>query len=504
MMCSEAAMLTAIQAKMLDREAMATSFVTAGRADLEELRLSDLMHLRIPDRGAVVGKWRRDADPFPDLLVVRDNDLSDTHAWLSSFFSSLSPISQWCRIIPQSEIKNLVARHERPTLDKRLGGWIGLMLAECSAQAGQNINLKELPGTAALASSTFAAARGIAVWGDHCDLREIAIRHDELSTKLREAPRPISAAQLLPIWQTLNGYVDPLDKNVDRRRALAPFVSLFDRILSQNSLNADSIAEVVAVAMDHFRIPQIGDCSRGPQLDRVKALDQLAQDLARDTRAGATDALIGFAASLIDPGMGVLPELLRKYSGRFAMAPLWLGAFAGCWSSNRALTDHGGLGRLIAKALLGESDLDEKPQCDIAYDEISRWLNGVTPSKLPLRGMAARSLSIEIFLGVTCPFAVGRAEPARVDTGATTNRRDDQGQALVENQRARAVAASNVQQVAFLARSLDAITKRVDNLEKYVSADLELKRKVAAENSQRDLLSGLQPTEDPPKPAKKK
>jgi hypothetical protein len=61
-----------------------------------------------------------------------------------------------------------------------------------------------------------------------------------------------------------------------------------------------------------------------------------------------------------------------------------------------------------------------------------------------------------------------------------------------------------VQQVAFLARSLDAITKRVDNLEKYVSADLELKRKVAAENSQRDLLSGLQPTEDPPKPAKKK
>jgi len=487
---------------MLNREGLTTSFVNAGRTNLDELRLSDLIEMRIPERGAVVAKWRRDADPFPDILVVRDNDLSDTHAWLSSFFSSLSPISQWCRIIPQSDVANLVARNERPMLDGRLGGWIGLILAECSAQSGQNINLKELAGTAALASSTFAAARAIAVWGDRCDLKEIASRHDELSTKLRDGPRLVPATQLFLIWQTLNGYLDPLDKNVDRRRAFAPFVSLFDRILRQNTLNAESIAEVVAVATDHFRIPQIADCSRGPQLDRVKALDQLAQDLARDGKTGATEALVGFAASLIDPGMGVLPELLRKYSGRFPMAPLWLGAFAGCWSSNRALTDHGGLGRLIAKALLVESDLGEKPQCDISYDEISRWLNGVTASKLPLRGMAARSLSVEIFLGVTCPFAVGRVEPARAEINAAANRKDDQAQAFVENQRIR--TASNISQVAFLARSLDAITKRVDNLEKYVSADQELKRKVTAESSQQDLLSGLQPAQEPTKPVKKK
>jgi hypothetical protein len=166
------------------------------------------------------------------------------------------------------------------------------------------------------------------------------------------------------------------------------------------------------------------------------------------------------------------------------------------------LTDHGGLGRLIAKALLVESDLDEKPQCDISYDEISRWLNGVTASKLPLRGMAARSLSIEIYLGITCPFAVGRTESARADASSAASRRDDPAAALAENQRGR-IAASNVQQVAFLARSLDAITKRVDNLERYVSADLELKRKIAAESSQRDLLTGLQPQE-PTKPVKKR
>ena len=135
-------------------------------------------------------------------------------------------------------------------------------------------------------------------------------------------------------------------------------------------LSAESIADVVATAVDHFRIQEIVECSRGPQSDRVRALDQLVQDLARDSNAFSSEALVGFAASLIDPGMAILPELLRKYSARFPLAPLWLGAFAGCWSSNRAFTDHGGLGRLIGKALLSESDLNEKPQCDISYDEI--------------------------------------------------------------------------------------------------------------------------------------
>jgi hypothetical protein len=491
-----------IQARILDREGMAANFVNAGRANLDELPLTDLVRMKIPDRGAVVGKWRRDADPFPDILIVRDGDLSDTHAWLSSFFSALSPISQWCRIVPQSNVTNLIGRNDRPTLDHRLGGWIGLILAECSAQAGQAVNLKELPGTAALASSTFAAARAVAVWGDSCDLREIASRHDELSTKLREGSRPISAAQLLPLWQTLIGYDDPLEKNVDRRRAFAPFISLFEQIFSQTNFGPDNIAEVVSTATDHFRIPQLIDCSRGPQLDRVRALDQLAQDLARNGKTGSAEALLGFAASLIEPGVGVLPELLKKYSPRYPLAPLWLGSFAGCWSSNRALTDHSGLGRLIAKALLVESDLNQKPQCDISYDEISRWLNGITASKLPLRGMASRLLSIEIHLGVTCAFALGRPEHTRVDTAATL-RRDDSGSTYVESQRVRPTPP-NTQQIAFLARSLDVITRRVDELERYVSADRELQRKIATEASQQDLLSGLQPTQEASKPAKKK
>jgi hypothetical protein len=48
------------------------------------------------------------------------------------------------------------------------------------------------------------------------------------------------------------------------------------------------------------------------------------------------------------------------------------------------------------------------------------------------------------------------------------------------------------------------LTKRIDHIEKYISNDLEMKRKVAAESSQRDLLSGLKPEPEAPRPPKKR
>jgi serine/threonine-protein kinase len=80
-------------------------------------------------------------------------------------------------------------------------------------------------------------------------------------------------------------------------------------------------------------------------------------------------------------------------------------------------------------------------------------------------------------------------------------RRDDQSQAYSDTQRARGVSSS---QVAFLSRSLDALTKRIDGLEKYVSAEIELKRKMNVEKSQADLLGELPLSQGTPKPSKKK
>jgi hypothetical protein len=455
------------------------------RVPLEPVSFRDLANATIAPRGGVVASWHKDSDPLPDLLVVRDEDISDTHAWLSSYFAALSPITQWCRIITQSEARRLLKRNDSPTLKTRLGCWIGAILAECSAQAQQNINLRELPGTAVLTSATFAAGRSVAIWGEHCDLREIATRHEELGSKFREGSRPISALQLLPLWQTLNPEPNFLDKKTDRR-ALERFAVLFEKISPLSiAANSDTVSENIGVAIDYIGLPGLAECARGPQLDRLKALDQLARELSNDTKSAPAEAFLGLAASLIDPGAAVLPDLLKKYVGSFPMAPLWLGAFAGCWAPARVLSDHQGLGRLISRELLAQTDLEEKPHCDIAYDEIHRWMNGVTVSRLPIRGMAARAINIEIALGVNCTFASGRQEPVRVET---TSMAGPNVQAESPKNR----LSQGTSQIAFLARSLDELTKRVDLIDKYVADDRELKRKMLSENKQPDLLGNLQ------------
>ena len=55
-------------------------------------------------------------------------------------------------------------------------------------------------------------------------------------------------------------------------------------------------------------------------------------------------------------------------------------------------------------------DFEGRPTCDIAYEELVRWITPGRSLKLDLRGMSARVLSVELLAGVTCAFAFGRTD----------------------------------------------------------------------------------------------
>lgn len=475
-------MQTSVHARAVDRELLSAVFTDVSKADAKGLNLDQLPSVPIPDHGALIGYWGdQHSDPFPDFLIVRDADLKDTFAWLSSYFSGVAPITQWCRICTESEMRELIKAPTRPSVGNRLGVWVGAVLAECSAQANYNINLKELPGTAALTSATFAAARAVAVWGGRSDLVDLARRHEEMYTRLREGGRPIAASALLPIWHVIQRFDSPSKFEADRR-ALEPLGGIIENIVSRKEIDAEFIQQVVLTAASHFDLPELVECARGPQPDRLKALDQLARELGPGTKSPAIQALLGFGASLIDPGAAVLPELLRKYLGAFPLAPIWLGVFAGAWSPIRVLTDQQGLGRIIAKSILADSDLQSKPSCDIAFEEISRWL-GSDPAaaKISLRGMAARSINIELIHGVTCPFAIGRLESYRSEThsAAAPARTETQ-----ENSKPRATATVNPQITAVL----DLLARRLDVVERTIAQMQEITNSGPGRASQTDLL----------------
>lgn len=403
-----------LYAQTLSRNELATSLVHIGTQSLEPTSLSKLAHASIPSRGAIVGRWRVEpGDPLPEILVIRDEDLADTLAWLNSFFAQLSPVTQWCRVLTQTQVREVATRSSEVTLNNRLAAWVGAILAECSVQSDGAVNLKEVPGSAALSTASFAAGRAVALLGDAAALADVARRHDELSSRLREGNRRVPAAALVALWNVIGG-VAPFTRNSPDAAALVPF----DRVLGlafgspEPVETADLIQQVALEATDHFELPELSECARGPQVERLRALDRLVSRLLSGPKTAAIEALIGLAASFIEPGTAVLPDMLRKYAVPFPIAPIWLGAFAGAWSPSRVIIEQQGLGRLITKALLAPSDLEGRPSSDIAYDELVRWLAPGRPNqRLEVRAMSARSLMVEISPGVSCAFAQGRGEP---------------------------------------------------------------------------------------------
>lgn len=388
--------------RVVDREGLAASIGNLTNLDLQSGVAVDLAEIHIPDRGAVVGHFGLEqSGPLPEFLIVRDEDLNDTYAWVSSYFVGLTPISQWCRIWKQSEFGRLDFVSE-PRLKRRLGPWIGAIIGECLVQANYRISLKDIPGAAALATATFAAARGSAVWGDLLEVEHLAQRYDDLHQRYSSSARTLSGRNLQPLWFVLSD-----TQRISRETVGLRAMGEVSRLLDEVSLSGvEDFKEVARRAAREFGLRELEGCAQGAQAQRVEALDRLASRLLEGPGSPVNDALLGFGASLVDPGAAALPELLRRYAERMPMAPLWLGAFAGAWSPAKVINDNQGLGRLVMKALEATPDLSERPSADISYEELSRWLGPSGSKRPPVRAMSARNLNVEIIPGVIAPFSL--------------------------------------------------------------------------------------------------
>ncbi|MBX9943041.1 MAG: hypothetical protein K2Y40_03070 [Reyranella sp.] len=431
-----------------DREGLPQAITQLGRIPSSETNWRSFVKRAIPLRGGAVGTWSVTAsDPLAEVLIVRDEDFNDTIAWLNSFFAGLSPVTQWCRVVTHSQASRIADREEQPRLGNMLGAWVGAILAECSVQAGGVQNMRDMPGSAATSSATFAAGRAEAVWNRQSNPAEVARRHDELSQSLREGNRPIGANSLVPVWAALSGRADAV--NPSDRRALEPLIEILGNtaLQARKTEPAELVTEVAIMAERDFNLPEILECASGPQVERVRALDRLGEKLASGPKSPVIDALLGMGASFVEPGSAIAPELLRRYGRLLPTAPIWQGVFAGAFSPIKVLTDQAGLGRLIAKALLAADDLHGRPTCDIAYEELIRWITPGRPLKSDLRGMSARALSVELLPGVTCAFAFGRADASHAPIPkADSSRPTEQKRAAVRTLQEIDSALANVLQ----------------------------------------------------------
>jgi hypothetical protein len=415
-------------ALIVNREELPELISTGASGSLPVGNLFGQITSSIRQKQFMVGRWGSPSgDPFPDFIVVRDEEYSDTLAWLSAYLPGFAPISQWCRIWRLSEFARLENLHETPTLGSRFGAWIGAIIGEFGSQSQSN--LKEISAAATLSGASYCAARATAVWGTFDRFEEIHKRSELLAGRQRENARGISAEQMLPLWYVLAGEHWG-GKPPAEARSLQPLVDMVSSITGTTDRSQDEVVSHARILGQRLGLPEIGLCAIGPQSQRVEALDKLAERLLAGPRTPAINAMMGFGASLVDPGTPVLPELLKRYSQAAPAAAMWAGAFAGMWFPVRALSEHGGLGRLIGKSLLSQSDLFTKPSADVSFDELSRWTAGNFSVGVPLRGLFMRTWSVELIPGVVVPVPAARTDGGRVEVARADGANGSKQQAL--------------------------------------------------------------------------
>lgn len=454
-------------AQLTDRSTLADTLV-GGRdpAALREYDLPSAIELTIPKRGALVGYWQGASESFfPDFMVVNDEDFDDTLAWSSSYLNAFVPITQWCRIWRRSDFRRLENWAGPSPLPKGYSPWIGAIIAECGIRAGNTVSLREISGTAAIASATFSAARALVVWGEFADFGELAQRHDQLSTKLRNSANQFPAKNLLPIWYVLSGSRWEGKKPVDTSSLLV-FSELLSAISETGAPDEDQLVRIVELATEEFDLLELRECARGPQQRRVEAVDKLASRLATGPASPAIDAILGFGASLVDVGAVVLPDLLRRYSSHFPLAPIWAGVFAGAWSPKRTLSDFNGLGRIIYKELHRTPDVFSTPKADVSFPELTRWLGPKTTS-IPVRGLFARTLNVELIDGVHAAFPTIRHERSKTNTTAEQPTLDLGDNGRKPNRPPQAISLSSLQaQLDELRTAMDSFSNEMEELRK--------------------------------------
>ena len=376
--------------------------------------------------------------------------------------SGLAPISQWCRVWRSSEISKLSSVASPPSLGTRSAAWVGAIIAEFGSQS--SYNLKEVSAAATLSTSTFSAARAIAVWNGFDRFDELLKRHEMLAHRQRDEDRTLAAEQLIPLWYVLAGDKWQSRPPADARRLLEPFTRILNEPFGSTAVAPEALLHFATIVARERGARD--RASRDGSRPARGCFRQIGSPLDVRPKSAATSAILGFSASLVDPGAPLLPELLRRYSQNFSAAAVGLGAFAGVWFPVRVLSEHGGLGRLISKQLLGPSDLFEKPTADISFDELLRWTGGTFNGPLQIRGLMLRTLFVELVAGVVVPIATLRNELPRSEAGATPTGVRQPSFELTPPADGGAANRKGAAAKASSSNASDELTRRIEALEK--------------------------------------
>lgn len=363
------------------------------------------LHTKLAADSVGIGYFSDAPNAHPDFVIVPDAKRREFFAWINTYCSFATPLSQWCRVVTQDELVQLQTPHIAPRYGDVVAAWAGAIVGEALLHVGAANRLSQLSVTALQSCASFVAARAFGLWGN-TKLRALAIDQYEAARLLLGAQGanfgPNSFSHVWKVLETLS----------------VGFLSSGQRLPESTQLTIEACRDIQATGfVGSPTISQIlsylewsktfSEFERFGAEERLKVFDEAVTHLTNHRRTinksqlELAEFIVAYFAARLGGSVSAHVELIEGWLGVHPTLALWFGIISALYRPGVWGIEFGGLARIAGKELGFPLRLDDPPRCDVSFDDLTTLVEPNEHARIVgFRGAMRRALNVEVALGV--------------------------------------------------------------------------------------------------------
>ncbi len=373
----------------------------------------------------------------PRVIAMPNANMRDTLAWISTYQSEFSPVSQWCHIVDQQLFSSIDEFESFPEFGGIEAAWAGATIGELIARRG--VDLSDISIVWCLSTGTFAYARAASLWPDSISIDEFVELIAEARSLLKAEPRR-ELTGLSTVWRILTALQSPVSK---LKRSLSgaqkAILNGCKDILETGVISLTTAEEFSTYCEISEEIANIDDLNAE---DRVRLIDALTPFVDNAVRKRDDDALeamsflLGYCVGRVGAGESNL-QLLLPFNEKLPIASVWCPCVAALYQPIPWSGALGGLGRLVIRELCAPVRFIDQPHSDISIEELRSKINpSVEFKRLPFRPSSNRVAIVDLLPGVGLAVNLvsewhGEQRPSTDNRSSNANSNDARTESLI-------------------------------------------------------------------------
>ena len=373
-----------------------------GQPELPKERLN-AKFLKSTVKGRVLAVWNDDhRDGALPILAVRQSEMRDFFAFVSTYISAYKPFSAYFTVVPVEYFELLTSSSSMGAVSKEtFSKLVAVAFAEAYVQAGGKVrSLDDL--TVQGVQATLSSALMSAIWKgfnpDELDI--ISERWLEARRLMSDGPLSLSPSIVLEVWKEI-GFSLRM-KPIAKQRGSSEKVSGHLRDFFAGNTSFEEW--FLPIAQEALGNEDSVVTLKGAREERVKALpDILSSFRYSNAERPMLEFVAGGLLSMVGNGSMSQLRLAMQLAQDLPKSNLWFGVMSSLQSRTDVLTASSCLGRRVLRELLRDVGPFSPPMYDISLDEIA-VLGDKTMLNETVRTGQSGTVNVGLLGSVSAPF----------------------------------------------------------------------------------------------------